>query len=213
MWRTVVFLGTATLSLVGVGCVSGPMQENPVLVRPANKPVVQGNPLWIPGNHVPLSYGMVFEKVIDVVDDYFEISYTNRYDGRIETFPRVSPGLGQPWKPGSPNLYERLLSTLQSMRNRAIVKISPAEDGGYLIDVKVYRELEDLAQPLKANTTSAVFRNDLGVERQFAVIDESTFESLWIPKGRDVDLEQLILCRLARAKYDCVQPSVPQPVP
>jgi len=191
------------------GCVSGPMQDNPCLIQPL-KPSMQDNPLYLPGNPAPQTYGLVFEKVLDVLDDYFEISYSNRYDGRIETFPRVSPGLGQPWKGGSPDLYQRLLSTLQSMRNRAIVLIKPANDGGYFVDVKVYRELEDLAQPLKANTSSAVFRNDVGVERQFEVIDQVTFDALWIPKGRDIALEQAILCRLAHAKYQCVpQPMAP----
>ena len=80
--------------------------------------------------------------------------------GRIETFPRVAPGLGQIWKNGSPDLYQRLLATLQSMRYRAIVLITPARDGGFFVDVKVYRELEDVAQPLRAGSASAVFRSD-----------------------------------------------------
>lgn len=186
------------------------MQENPVLIRP-NKPSVVNNPVYLPLG--PASYGAVFEKVLDVVDDYFEIAYTNRYDGRIETFPRIAPGLGQPWKGGSPDVYQRLLATLQTMRNRAVVLISPAEDGGYFVDVKVYRELEDLAQPIKANTASAVFRNDLGVERQFEIIDATTYDAIWIPKGRDLCFEQEILDRLACAKFQCVQPVAAPPVP
>ena len=35
-------------------------------------------------------YTTIFDTVLDVVDDYFEIIYTNRYEGRIETMPRPS---------------------------------------------------------------------------------------------------------------------------
>ncbi len=210
MGRTWGFLCTATLALIGSGCVSGPMQENPVLIRP-NKPSSVDNPVYLPLG--PNSYGAVFEKVQDVLDDYFEIAYTNRYNGEIETFPRVAPGLGEMWKGGSPDLYQRLLATLQSMRNRAVVRIFPADDGGYFVSVMVYRELEDLAQPIKSNTSSAVFRNDNGLERQFEIIDATTYDAIWIPKGRDLCMEQEILDRLAHAKYECVKPATAPPVP
>ncbi len=210
MGRFAVFLCAAMLPLAGAGCVSGPMLDNPLLLQPV-KP--QDNPLYVAGNPAPQTYGLLFEKVLDVLDDYFEVAYSNRYEGRIETFPRVSPGIGQPWKGGSPDPYQRFLATLQSMRNCAIVLIKPANGGGYFVDVQVYRELEDLAQPLKASTSSAVFRYDLGVERQFEVIDQVTFDAIWIPKGRDVAFEQEILCRLAHAKLPCPpQPVAPQPV-
>ena len=35
---------------------------------------------------------------LDVLDDYFEISFANRYDGSIHSFPRIAPGLEQLWK-------------------------------------------------------------------------------------------------------------------
>jgi hypothetical protein len=148
-----------------------------------------------------MAYARVFEKCLDVLGDYFEIAYANRYDGRIETFPMTAPGIEQPWKPGSPDLYQRLLAFCQSMRHRAIVTITTADDGGYFIDVKVLRELEDLPQPTRATAGSATFRLEPTVERQYDVIDPFVFEGNWIPVGRDVALEQAILERLAR--FDC----------
>jgi hypothetical protein len=182
------------LLVLFAGCATGPLAENPVLVRP-EQGLIKDNPVYVPLG--PRCYGLVFEKTLDVVSDYFEIAYSNRYDGRIETFPRIAPGLEQPWKPGSPDLYQRLLATLQSIRHRAIVLIHPAEDGGFFIDVKVYKELEDLPQPARAPSGAAVFRSDNIVERQFEVVDEATLESKWIPIGRDCALEQVILNRLA----------------
>src|SRR5207302_1341106 len=131
-----------------------------------------------------------------IVDDYFEISVENRYEGRIETFPRIAPGLEQFWKEGSPDFDERVLATLQTIRHRAVVLIQPAEDGGYFVEVTVYKELEDLPRPSHKTAGSAMFRSEATVERQFEVIDPTVYESNWIPMGRDTCLEQEILERI-----------------
>jgi hypothetical protein len=186
------YLAGAALALLG-GCVTGPLVEGPSLLLPGPEITVE-NPVYIPLG--PPSYGMVFEKVIDVVSGYFEIAEYNRYDGRIETFPRIAPGLEQPWKPGSPDWDQRLLATLQTIRHRATVLIQPADNGGFFIQVTVYKELEDLPRPIRATAGSAAFRSDPTVERQFEVIDPSRLEAGWIPLGRDTKLEQVILQRL-----------------
>jgi hypothetical protein len=154
------------------------------------------NPVYVPLG--PHSYGAVFENVFDVVSQYFEIAYANRYDGRIETFPRIAPGLGQPWKPGSPDLYQRLLNTFQSMRNRAFVLIQVADDGGYFIQVVVFRELEDLPKPVSQYAGNAAFRSDDTVERQFEVIDPAVYDSHWIPLGRDTAFENAIIQKIKK---------------
>jgi hypothetical protein len=191
MGRTVLLAAVA----IGLGgCATGPLQENPLFIRTDKEPT-QGNPLYIPQG--PMDYARVFEKVIDVLDDYWDIAYHNRYDGRIETHPRVAPGLEQPWKPGSPDFHERLLASLQSIRHRAIVTIRTADDGGYFIDVKVLKELEDLPAPIRATAGAAVFRMMPTVERQFEVIEPDLIDTNWIPAGRDPHLEQVLLQRIA----------------
>src|SRR5438046_3146974 len=166
-----------------------PVMDNPALIRP-DPNVSLDNPVFIAQG--PPAYGKVFEKVFDVVSDYFEVAEANRYDGRIETFPRIAPGLEQPWKPGSPDFYQRLLATLQSVRHRAIVLIQPADNGGFFVDVRVFKELEDVGRPIRATAGSASFRSDNTIERQFEVVDPTVVESNWIPLGRDVKLEQVI---------------------
>jgi hypothetical protein len=186
---------TALFAVSLGGCASGPLVENPLLIR-TDKVVPHENPVYIPQG--PMAYARVFEKVLDVLDDYWEIGYANRYDGRIETLPRVAPGLERPWVPGSPDFNQRLLAFLQTIRHRAIVRISTADDGGYFIDVKVYKELEDFPNPNRAVAGAATFTINDTVERQYEVIEPAVFESSWIPIGRDTKLEQVLLDRLAR---------------
>jgi hypothetical protein len=146
----------------------------------------------------------VFEKVLDVLDDYFEIAYASRHSGIIETFPSISPGLGQFWKPGSPDLYQRTLATFQTMRHRAIVRITVAENHGYFIDVKVLQELEDLPNPSRYLGGRAQFGSQPTVERQYEVVEAGQYEGNWIPYNRegkiwrDPKLEQVILSRIAQ---------------
>ncbi len=180
------------LALLCSGCMSGPLVENPG--RVGGNPEPCANPVYLPQGNA--AYGDVFEHVIDVINDYFEIAYSFRYDGRIETFPRIAPGLEQPWKPGSPDFQQRLLATLQTIRHRAVVVVTPDDLGGFFVDVKVYKELEDLAVPSHATAGAASFRSDNTVERQYEVIDAGVVDSHWIPLGRDVRLEQVILKRL-----------------
>src|SRR3954451_13943543 len=107
MWRTLM---TASVAVLLGGCASGPLLENPLTLSPARVGPTE-NPVYVP--HGPLAYACVFEKVYDILQDYWDIGYANRYDGRIETLPRIAPGLEQPWKPGSPDFYQRLLAFCQ----------------------------------------------------------------------------------------------------
>ncbi len=182
-------------ALLGSGCATGPLADNPLFVR-ADPAVQVENPVYIPQGGQ--AYNAVFEKVLDVVDDYFEIGYANRYDGHIDTLPRISPGLEQLWKPGSPDWYQRLEATLQTMRHRGFVLIQPADDGGFFVHVTIYKELEDLPRPTRATAGAASFQSDNTVERQYEVVDPTVFESNWIPMGRDTELEQVILQRLKK---------------
>jgi len=175
------------------GCMTGPIQDNPLLIRPDPGIHVE-NPIWIPHGH--LAYGDVFEKTLDIVTDYFEIGFENRYDGRIETYPRISPGYEQFWKPGSPDNYQRLEATLQTIRHRAEVTIEPAADGGFFVRVLVYKELEDLDRPIRSTAGAATFQTLNPVEREYQVVDPTLYEANWIPRGRDSEMEQLILQRI-----------------
>ncbi len=190
-------LGAALLAAMA-GCQSGGQLVEVAPIVPHGAVYVEDqNPVYIPLG--PESYGQVFENVLDVLAGYgFEIRESNRYDGRIETVPRIAPGLGLFLKPGSPDLRDRLLATLQTYRHRVIVEIQPAENGGYFVKVTANKELEDLPRPIRSSVGAAIFRSDPDVERQFEVIDPTWYEATWIFRGRDLGLEQELIRRLKR---------------
>ncbi len=167
----------------------------------------ESNPLWIPlgsSNQPelnPVIYGKIFESTLHVLSDYgFDLDAANRYDGRIETKPRVSPGILQLPKPGSIDFYYRWQSTLQSYRHRVSIQILPADpvQGGFFVEVIARRELEDLPRPSQATVGGAIFRTEPTAERQFEVIDQNTADLMWIFKGRDLGLEQELLRRIKK---------------
>lgn len=189
--------GAWAVLVLAAGCVSAPPADGPVAVP--ETPVVtwetEQNPVYLPLG--PDSYGTLFENVLQVLHDYqFEILESNRYDGHIETVPRIAPGVEQPFKPGSPVFYDRVLATLQTYRHRVSVVIQPADGGGFFVEFIARKELEDLPRPVRATAGAATFRNDNSVERQFEVIDPTFYESNWIFRGRDCPLEQELIRRL-----------------
>jgi hypothetical protein len=198
MWRRLVALCAGAVTMLAGGCAAvGPLTENPILLRPVATGPVE-NPVYVPLGTSGEAYRKVIEKVTDVIDDYWDIAEVNPYAGVIRTHPRVAPGLEQCFKPGSPDFDQRLLATLQSIRSYCVVKIDVARDGGYWVDVKVHKELEDVSRPFRATAGAAAFRSDLTVDRQYDVIEPVAVTSGWIPIGEDEKLEQEILARIKR---------------
>ena len=102
----------------------------------------------------------------------------------------------QPFKFGSPDLRERLLAMLQTIRYRGEIGIEPAPQGGFNVQVVVYKEVEDLARPIRATAGAASFQSDNTVDRQYEVVDPSVIDANWAPLGRETHLEQAILQRI-----------------
>ncbi len=169
-------------------------EAQPAAAPEAAKAPPEHNPLFLPLTRE--DYPRVFETLLQELHDFgFEIAESNRADGRIETFPRIAPGLGLILKPGSPDWYERTLYTLQSYRQRVTVQIH-GDRGGYFIEVQAHKELEDVPRPVRSLVGAAVFRVDNNIDRQFEVIDDSTPGTGWLSKGRDALLEQELLHRI-----------------
>jgi len=165
------------LTALGSGCVStAPVVENPI--------------------HVPFDdFDYVWQQTVEVVDEYFDIASENRVEGRIETYPLVGATLLEPWRGDSVEPRDRLEATLQSIRRRAFVTVTPAGDG-YDIQVEVHKELEDLPRPAHPKAGDAIFRSGVTLARQHRIVGPVTAPQGWIHKGRDWNLESRILADL-----------------
>jgi hypothetical protein len=185
----------------------GPVQvappENAVLLQPQVAPAtaaVAANPIFIPVTNQDWAW----EQIVDVVDDYFRVERESRVqlvgnvvtEGRIDTFPQVGATLAEPHRLDSVGRYNRWESTFQTIRRRALVRVIP-EQGGYLVDLTVQKELEDLPHPENATAGAATFRSDSSLpSRVNEGVSRTRLSDYWIPLGRDTECEQQILAEI-----------------
>lgn len=154
------------------------------------------NPISLP----PAEDNFVWLQVVDVVDDYFHIRseqpVQNRgdivLDGRLETSYRAGASITEPWRKDSTSGFERLQSTFQSIRRRAIVTVRP-QGAAYELEVVVQKELEDTDRSQFATEGAASPKREVTIVRTDDGIDDTPRTLGWIPLGRDQSLEQVIL--------------------
>jgi hypothetical protein len=158
------------------------------------------NPLAIPAS----TCDEVWDQIVDVVDDSFEIETEQRVRrvgdvltvGRIDTVPQTGSSFLEPWKKDAADLYERLHGTLQTLRRRATVQVIPTGDT-FQVEVVVFKELEDLQMPQFSTAGSATFRHDGSMIRLEEPVGVQPYTLGWIPLGRDTALEQVMLNKIA----------------
>ena len=191
--------------MVGSALTAPPVQDTTVM--PPKVEVAPGancvNPMFIPV--VPgMNQDLVWEQIVDIVDNYFRIEREQRVqliggvvtEGRIDTFPQVGATWLEPHLPDSDGLENRFESTYQTIRRRAIVRVIPAQ-GGYMIDIAVHKELEDLPRPEHATAGAATFRHDSSLPSRLGEdVLRTKFSKSWLPQGRDIGIEQLMLCEI-----------------
>lgn len=196
---------TRTLLLLAITLVAFPGCRAFRSVTATSEPIgiQQGSPL----NPLPvpmLQRELVMDEVSDTIDDYFPILKEERIrnvngvlsEGWIETRPKIGGQLFEPWKRDSTPGFEKLHATLQTIRRFAKIRVIPTANN-YLIDLKVYKELEDLQQPIGSTVSGRPLRvdNALDIDRNeiFEVVSQG-----WIPLGRDISLEQEILGHISQ---------------
>lgn len=144
----------------------------------------------------------VWERVVDVVHDYFEIARENRLDGIIETKPLVGAGIMEPWHRDSVGLDNRLESSLQSIRRRGFINVQPAQ-GGYLVSVEIFKEQEDVLTTPDKSAGNSTFQESRPLQRDLSLVVGDAAPEGWIALGHDQALEarmmQQIQQRLAVA--------------
>ena len=174
--RRLAAVAVCVVTLMSVGCA-------------APRPMIVSNPVFVPAN----TQHNAWERTIDVLHGFhFPIARENRLDGVIETEYRVGSSVIEPWHGDSVGLSNRLESTLQSIRRKVKIDLTPVE-GGYLVGVEAYKELEDLNGTAENTSGAATFRKSSPLERNLSVVVGQSSPSGWIALGRDTDLEQAIL--------------------
>lgn len=215
-WR----LGLAcSCALVVCGCQAWqPARYNPPQL--GYPPLAEGNPVLV----TSMDRDLVWETVTDVVDDYFRIDREERpkligdllTEGRLDTYPRGGSTIFEPWNYDTANFYERLESTLQSIRRTAMVRVIPAQ-GGFLVEVQVVKELENVARPETGAVSLAnpgALRNDDSLQRVTNPVAGGSQNLGWIDQGRDLALEQEILSQIqARLGSVVLPPFTPEGIP
>lgn len=165
---------------------------------PGGPPPLQ-NPLFVP----LVDREFLWSQVVDTVDDYFRIQREERVrqvgevllEGRLDTFPLDGATILEPWRKDSTPGFEKLHSSLQTVRRRATVRVMPA-DNGFLIEVAVFKELEDLLGPERATTALAPMPNEASLEASRNRSTPHPPAVTWIPLGRDISLEQQMLTQI-----------------
>jgi len=158
---------------------------------------VTPNPLVVPSS----DFETVWKTTVAVLDDYFDIKSENRLSRTIVTDPKPGATLLEPWYGDSVGFYERLESSLQTMRRFAIVTVNPAPSGGFAVKVEVYKELEDLVKPDRQMAGRATFSDIFPVNRTREIVGPIPLPAQWIPRGRDPLLERVIINRLKSALF------------
>jgi hypothetical protein len=193
---TALLLGcrTETEYVYSPDYIDGPMAPTLQPAAPA-----QANPVFIPIADPHCAW----ETVVDVVDDYFRIEREEPVrmlgntptEGVLVTFPEVSPTLFEPWRHDTVDPRQRVENTLQSMRRRAVLRVTPAQ-GGHWVEVTVFKELEDVKRPEHASAGAATFRYDSSLSGVVDPLPDQQTSKGWIPQGRDASLEQHIIGHL-----------------
>ena len=120
VWRRLL----VALALLGCGCAPFDWRPGPFAAQ-----ITQSNPALV----TIQDPDYVWEQVVEVVDDYFKIVRQERVrvvgdvltEGFVETAPTPGATLLEPWHRDSADTLERLESTLQTIRRRALVRQSP----------------------------------------------------------------------------------------
>ncbi len=196
---TVAFVALLTMSSA-MGCrafrADSPDAQQAQLV----KQEIQ-NPVQVP----LLDRFLVMDEISDEVDDYFRVAREEQIrvvdsvmtEGWIETWPRIGSSILEPWHHDSTRGFEKLHASLQTIRRQAKVRVIPSGDN-YLIDVKVFKELEDNPSPVRSAVKGKFLRHDNALDVGFDDEWSNLQNDGWISMGRDVSLEQRILANIVR---------------
>jgi hypothetical protein len=180
--------------LPALAVLGGCMSASIVTENPTPLPEPQGG------------YEQVWNTTVRVVDRYFDIASENRYGGMIESLPETGGNLLEPWRRDAVGFYEKLEGSFQTIRRRCFVQVQPSPTGGYLVGVEVYKELENLPQPVYTNFGGGTLLHSIQPIQEQVLDTEVPPSAGWIAMGRDPKLEARII-RDLKLEFGCLEPT------
>ncbi|MGE3241239.1 MAG: hypothetical protein AB7G28_06155 [Pirellulales bacterium] len=154
-------------------------------------------PIFVPAANDEYAW----EQITDVVSDYFTISREQQVrrsgeawsEGKIETRYQGGATWLEPFRKDSVGAFNRWESTFQTIRRRATVRVAP-DPNGYVVEVIVEKELEDLPHPERSTSGVAAFPNDFSLPSgRSGDVSRTLSSPRWIQLGRDKPLEAKML--------------------
>lgn len=183
-----------------VGCSQGVFPRGSMVPgwgsAPPTPVQVVANPSQV-GNIDPEFF---WNQIVDTVDDYFQIESETRMikspdqwlEGRLKSFPEIGGSYWEPWRKDALPGFQRLQSSLQTIRRTADVRVIP-NGAGYQLHVTVTKDLEEVDRSLSGADGAAAARHDGSVVRTDAALLGQPITLDWIEQERDNELEQRIL--------------------
>lgn len=169
------------------GCTSGPW--GPVVPRGVNA-------VQIPAD----KYNLMWERAVAVLNNYhFTIARESRIEGVIETHYRAGSNLFEPWHKDSVGYYNRLESTVQSIRRRVIVTFENSAPGLVTVNVRVDKEMEDVPGLAANYEGGATFTESEPLQRDLDQVVGHAGPSRWIHRGTDPVLEADLMRQIQHA--------------
>lgn len=174
----------------GLNLLPAPLAPPPPIELPVANPAHIGD----------VDPDLLWRQVVDAVDDYFRIDKEqpvrrdnmNWLEGSLTTYPLVSGTSFEPWRNDASRGFERLQSTFQTIRRKATVRIIP-EMTGYLVDIQVMKEQEDVDQSQFSTAGASAQRHDGTIVRHENQLRQVPITLGWYEIGRDRDLERRLM--------------------
>ena len=163
---------------------------------PLDKKTQLSNPITVGVNDSEF----LWNQIVDTVEDYFRIKSEQRasrdatqwLEGRMETYPEIGATLLEPWRKDTAYGFQRIQSTLQTIRRTCFVRAIPIEQG-FSVGVEVIKELEDVDRSQYSSEGSAIARHDGTIVRASPGLVGQPITLGWIRQENDTELEQRIL--------------------
>ncbi|MDR3181904.1 MAG: hypothetical protein LBT89_03130 [Planctomycetaceae bacterium] len=196
--RSNLFTACAALLLAVCGCASYQPFSAKQFSWQWNE-TSANNPIFVEA----YDHEFLWQVLVDVVDSHFDIAREMPIrlygsvltEGHIETEPKMGASLPELWHADSAGFRERFHCTLQTIRRRVEIHAVP-ETGGYTVEVKVFKELEDNERTLQSQTDTASLRFKEDVSQFAKEIDVDTDSSGWYIIERDAAMEERLLLEI-----------------